>query len=393
MQTRPELNGPLKNIVVLDFTRLLPGPLATMFFADMGADVIKIESPKNPDYIRFFPPSIGENSAYYYALNRNKKSLSIDYTELQGLEIIYELVKKADVFIEQFKPYFLKKFGLDFETLKKINPKLIYASITGYGQNSSMSDFGGHDLNFMAISGLLSTNGTKDEIIIPNFQTADVAGGSYMTMNAILAALFQRTQTNIGAYLDIAMTDCVVPLAALAIAETEATNSLTPRRKAPLSGVTANYNVFKCKDEKWLAVGAFEMKFWSKVCAKLGKPEWLNDTFSNPEKVKAEMKKVFAEKTRDEWEILFENGDVCITRINELNEVIEDKYIQEKKLFTSFEVNGNKISSVQMPVKLPNTAENKSWLAPKLGEDNEIILRSLNFSDEQIAAFKQNGIV
>src|SRR5690606_432194 len=219
MKIRPQLNGPLKGITVLDFSRLLPGTLATIFLADMGADVIKIESPKNPDYIRFFPPHIDDNSAYYYALNRNKKSLSVDYSKPQGLEIIYALVKKADVLIEQFKPDFLAKFGLDYETLKTINPKLIYASITGYGQQSSLSDFGGHDLNFMAISGLLSLNGTEEEISIPAFQTADVAGGSYMAMNAILAALFQRTKTDKGAYLDIAMTDCVVPLAALALAE------------------------------------------------------------------------------------------------------------------------------------------------------------------------------
>ncbi len=393
MQARPQLNGPLKNIMVLDFSRLLPGPLAAMFLADMGADVIKIESPKSLDYVRFFPPHLDDNSAYYYALNRNKKSLSVDYAQPQGLEIIYELVKKADVLIEQFRPNAMAKLGLDFATLQKINPKLIYASITGYGQNSSMSDFGGHDLNFMAISGLLSCTGTEEEIAIPGFQTADVAGGSYMTMNAILAALFQRTQTGKGTHLDIAMTDCVLPLAALALAETEASGKLTPCGKFQLSGGAANYNVFKCKDEKWLAVGALEAKFWNKVCVRLQKPEWESEVFYNSEKIKAELKELFKTKVRDEWEVFFKADDVCITRINELDEVMNDPYISERKLFASFDVHGKKVSSVQMPVKLPDTEQNVSWLAPKLGEDNEAILRSLNYSEEQIATLKQNDIV
>lgn len=393
MQARPPLNGPLKNITVLDFSRLLPGPLAAMFLADMGADVIKIENPQSPDYVRFFPPHIDDNSAYYYALNRNKKSLSVDYNTPQGLEIIYALVKKADVLIEQFRPNAMAKLGLDFATLQKINPNLIYASITGYGQNSSMSDFGGHDLNFMAISGLLSCTGTENEITIPAFQTADVAGGSYMTMNAILAALFHRTQTGKGAHLDIAMTDCVVPLAALALAETEASGKPTPRGKFQLSGGVANYNVFKCKDEKWLAVGALEGKFWNKVCARLQKPEWEREVFYNSEKIKAEMELLFATKTREEWESFFKADDVCITRINELDEIINDPYLSERKLLTSFDVQGRKVSSVQMPVKLPDTEQNISWIAPKLGEDNETILHSLNYTNEQIAKWKQNGII
>lgn len=393
MQLRPELNGPLKGIVVLDFTRLLPGPLATMFLADMGAEVIKIESHKNPDYIRFFPPHADENSSYYYALNRNKKSLSVDYTTAQGLEIIYGLVKKADVLIEQFRPNAMEKWGLDYECLKKINPKLIYASVTGYGQNSSMSEYGGHDLNFIALSGLLGATGTKEEMVIPAFQSADVAGGSYMTMNAILAALFQRTRTNKGSYLDIAMTDCVLPLIALALAETEANGKITPRGKFQLSGGAANYNVFKCKDEKWLAVGSLEVKFWNKVCTRLEKPEWKEDVFTNPKKVKTELQSFFLTKTRDEWDTFFKADDVCITRVNELDEVIEDKYIQEKSLFASFDVDGKKISSVRMPVKFEATAENQSWLAPKLGEDNETILRLLNYSYEQIETLKQSGII
>lgn len=380
------MNGPLKEITILDFSRLLPGPLATMFLADMGADVIKIEHPKNPDYIRFFPPHIDDNSAYYYALNRNKKSLSVDYSKPKGLEILYKLVEKADVLIEQFKPDFLAKFGLDYASLQTINPKLIYASITGYGQQSSMSGFGGHDLNFMAVSGLLGMNGTDDEISIPAFQTADVAGGSYMTMNAILAALFQRTKTGKGTHLDIAMTDCVVPLAALALTETEASGKHTPRGKYQLSGGVANYNTYRCKDGKWLAVGSLEAKFWNKVCSMLEKPEWEQEVFFQPEKIKADLKALFHTKTRDEWEAFFAGEDVCITRVNEADEVLDDKYIVEKELFASFEINGKKVSSAKMPVKLPGTAENSSWLAPKQGEDNEVILRSLNYSDEEIRA-------
>ena len=152
---RPELDGPLKGVRILDFSRLLPGPLATMLLADMGADVIKIEDPDNPDYIRDFEPMMEGTSAFYYALNRSKKSLAVNYLEQDGKRIIYELVKSADVVVEQYRPGVMKALGLDYETLIQYNPKLIYASITGYGQTSSMAQVAGHDLNYIALAGLL----------------------------------------------------------------------------------------------------------------------------------------------------------------------------------------------------------------------------------------------
>jgi putative sterol carrier protein len=185
-------SGPLAGVKILDFTRLLPGPLATMFLADLGADVIKIEDPDNPDYIRGFEPRINGMSMLYLALNRSKRSLAINYLFAEGKELIYKLVKTADVLVEQYRPGVMKEIGFGYEELSKLNPRLIYVSVTGYGQESSKAMDAGHDLNYIGIGGALGITGDEEKVIIPGFQLGDIAGGSYMAMNAVTVALYQR---------------------------------------------------------------------------------------------------------------------------------------------------------------------------------------------------------
>ncbi|HWB64828.1 MAG TPA: CoA transferase, partial [Chitinophagales bacterium] len=247
---RPEKKGPLKGVTIIDFTRLLPGPLATMFLADLGADVIKVEDPDNPDYIRGFEPKTGGIGAYYLALNRSKRSLAVNYLTAAGKEIIYDLVKKADVLIEQFRPGVMDEIGFGYKKLTAINPKLVYVSITGYGQKSSMAAAAGHDLNYIAIAGALAITGNKNGPVIPGFQLADIAGGSYMAMNAVTTALYQREKTGKGDYVDVAMTDAVLPFTAMQFAAYQATGKNPGRGGFELSGALANYNVYQCADGK-----------------------------------------------------------------------------------------------------------------------------------------------
>ena len=389
---RPQISGPLEGIKILDFTRLLPGPLASMLLADMGAEVIKIESPLGPDYLRNFKPSFGEASAFYYALNRNKQSLAVDHLTEEGKEIIISLVKEADVLIEQFRPGAMKHFGLDYETLSKINSRLIYASITGYGQNSSKSKKAGHDLNYIALTGLLGSTGMdKDNVAIPGGQIADIAGGSYMTMNAILGAIIQRGITNLGQHLDIAMADCILPLMTLPFSESMVSGQAIERGKFQLAGGLGNYNVYQCKDDKFLALACLEEKFWKTFCDKIGKNHWIK--IHDHELIKNELRLFFKERNRNEWLDFFANDDICITEVNEPHELSSNDYLKEKNLFVEQFFGEEKFLSINHPIKFQGSTTDQYWIAPKLGEDSASILKKLALTDEQIEKLTQQNII
>lgn len=393
---RPKRKGPLEGVTVIDFTRLLPGPLATMMLADMGADVIKVEDPDSPDYIRSFEPMIEGTSAFYYALNRNKRSLAINFLSASGKEIIIDLVKKADVFIEQYRPGVMKKFGLDYDSLKKINPRIIYISITGYGQHSSMSQAAGHDLNYISIAGMLSVTGDANgDPVIPGFQLADIAGGSYMAVNAVTAALYKREKTQTGEYLDVAMTDSVLPFMALPFAENQATGAKHPRGKFQLAGGQANYNIYKCADGKFIALGSLEPKFWNAVCKRLGKQEWQEKIIGGveiQEGIQKELQQIFTTKTRAEWITFFAADDVCLTPINEIDELTTNKYLRERTLFIDFDLNGKTFSTIASPVK-HESMNDDHWLAPALGEDTYTILRESGLDDTKIKHLIKENII
>jgi crotonobetainyl-CoA:carnitine CoA-transferase CaiB-like acyl-CoA transferase/putative sterol carrier protein len=388
--------GPLHGVTILDFTRLLPGPLATMMLADMGADVIKIEDPDSPDYIRDFEPMLGSTSAFYYALNRNKRSLSVNFLSPEGKALIIELVKKADVLLEQYRPGVMKNFGLDYDTLKAINPKLVYVSITGYGQQSSLSQAAGHDLNYIATAGLLGITGTIDEPVIPGFQVADIAGGSYSAISAVTAALFQRERTGSGDHIDIAMTDCILPFMALPFAAQQATGMGAERGKFQLSGSLANYNIYACADGKHIAMGALEPKFWNKVCERLGKPEWRDKIIGNEatqNELKAALRDLFKQKTRSEWIQFFGTDDVCISAVNDIDEVANDPYLIEKNAYINFDIEGRSFKTIAQPIRFKSMTKTDNWLAPALGEDTLAILRSLHISDEKILELTQKNVI
>jgi alpha-methylacyl-CoA racemase len=381
MSNRPIIEGPLTGIKILDFSRLLPGPMASMFLADMGAEVIRVEDPHHPDYIKEFLPKLADSSAYYYALNRNKQSLAVDYRTLRGKEIIHTLVEQADVVIEQFRPGTMKRYGLDYETLSKINSKLIYASITGFGQNSSKSQEAGHDLNYLAMAGLL------DGCSIPKGQIADVAGGAYMTMNALLAALIQSSKSGQGQHLDIAMTDCILPIVTLPFAETQTRYSTQDNFQ--LSGKLARYNIYQCADKKWIALAALEDKFWINFCKKIDHIEWIPAGIEQQESIKQHLQNIFIQKTSQEWVDFFKGVDVCLNVVNELDDLAADEYLNEKKLFIDHKIDGQSFLSIDLPVRFKSQEAKKNWVAPKLGEDTITILRGLSLSEDEILSLEK----
>lgn len=396
-EKRKTKTGPLAGVKIIDFTRLLPGPIATMFLADMGADVIKVEDPDNPDYIRSFEPRINGMSMLYLALNRNKRSLALNYISAEGKEIIYDLVKSADVLIEQYRPGVMKKLGFGYEELSKLNPKLIYVSITGYGQKSSMAMDAGHDLNYIAIAGALGITGNANEITIPGFQLADIAGGGYMAMNAVTTALYQRERTGKGEWIDVSMTDAAVPFTALQFAYHQGTKNNLTRGAFELSGALANYNVYKCSDGKFVALGSLEPKFWGKFCAKVGRVEW-NEMFllqGEPlEKVKKEVAELFLTKTRSEWLEEFKHEDFCFTTINDLSEIENDIFLNERKMFSENEHSAvGKYKTINQPLKFLQNDFYNNESAPDLGDDTAIILGELKYDSEKIKKLQTSNVV
>lgn len=328
---------PLTDIQILDFTRLLPGPLGTHLLAEMGAEVIKIERSSSPDYIREQPPFVDGISTLYYALNCYKNQLTIDFDKEAGRAQLIQLIQESDLLIEQFRPNVMAHWGLDYATLKNINPQLIYVSLSGYGQTGPHSQDAGHDLNYLAISGALDL--LRDEAgkpIIPGFQLADIAGGAYRLQSACLAALLERHRTGEGTYVDVSMTDGVVPL--LTFPLTQFWGGFDPREMRILSGGLVNYNVYQASDGRWLALGALELKFWNAFCAAVARPKWQRKQIfelSVHTFPKTELESLFLTRSRDEWAAWAAGKDLCLTPVVELQELEESAHIKARQLLVS----------------------------------------------------------
>jgi alpha-methylacyl-CoA racemase len=385
MQTldRKPLQGPLQGIRILDLTRLLPGPLGTMLMADIGAEVIKIEDPQAPDYVRVFPPFVGGESVNYLAYNRSKRSMFLDYKSEEGRKIFFELVKTADVVVEQFRPNFLDKLGIGYEAAKAINPQIIYVSVTGYGQTGPYAHLAGHDLNYISYAGVLGLTGDSETApIVPGVQLADIAGGSYMSVIATLSALHSRTQTGFGQHVDVAMTDAVMPLLSVSYAIYSANNQAPSRGTLPLSGGMPNYGVYETQDKKYIALGTLEPKFWGKFCDLVNKPDWkMFMVPQNQEQLlsfKNLIGQLFLEKTQIDWVAFGFKNDLLISPVHGLEDLENDPHLIDRQMIVETEhPTAGKLKSIGVPLKFSNTQAKPSWSAPILGEDTEAILAEL----------------
>ena len=344
---------PLQGITVIDFTRLLPGPLGTHFLSQLGARVIKIESPKRLDYTRFYDPKIADSSVMFHTLNHYKEQIIMDYETEEGHQKILDLITTCDVLIEQFRPGAMARFNLDFETIKNINPNIVYVSVTGYGQHGELHTKAGHDINYLATSGLLDLNRDDNgKPVIPGFQIADIAGGSYMLLSACTSGLLAQKMQQKPQYIDLSLLDASIPLNAIAHSMYQGGSSY---KKTPiLSGMLVNYNVYECLDGKWMALGALELKFWNDFCKMVEKPEWIAKT--EMELVdgifpKKDLESLFKTKTRDEWASLSKDYDNCLSPILELEEVTHHNHIQERQVFKEIVINNTSIKTYNPPFK------------------------------------------
>jgi crotonobetainyl-CoA:carnitine CoA-transferase CaiB-like acyl-CoA transferase len=317
------MKAPLKGYRILDFTKLLPGPLATMWMAQQGAEVIKVESPQSPDPVRYYPPLKEGVSVYYHALNEGKKSLSIDYRSDEGREAILKLVETADVVVEQFRPGVLGAFGLSYELLKERNPNIILVSITGYGQEGEFSGWPGHDINYLSYSGMLDAQrDAYGNPIISTAQLADVAGGSIMALNATTAALLHKERAGEGQHVDVSMAHNVSVLHSMRIAEEQETGT----HGGYLSGAIASYNIYKCADGRHVALGAIEPKFWQKFCNLMGHPEWGGRLMEK--ELVTEVGDMFQTQSMKYWTDKLEHQEVCLSPVLTVKEAAEHSLFQ-----------------------------------------------------------------
>jgi len=278
----------LSGIRVLDLTRLLPGPYCSMMLADLGAEVIKVEEVGRGDYIRQSPPIRKKESALFLSLNRNKKSMSLNLKMPRAREIFYDLVRTADVVLEGFRPGVMEKLKLGYTDLKSINPKIIYCSISGYGQNGPYAQRAGHDLNYLSIAGVMSITGTRDgRPIIPGVQIADIGGGGLLAAFCILAAVVSRAKTGRGQSIDVSMMDGAFSWLSMHAGKYFADAILPGPSSELLSGRYACYNIYRTKDGKYMSLGALEPQFWSAFCNAVNRPDLIAEQFVEGEKAEA----------------------------------------------------------------------------------------------------------
>lgn len=347
---------PLKGIVVADFTTLLPGPLATLMLAEAGAEVIKVEKPGGED-MRAYPPQWDGISAAFAMLNRGKKSLIVDLRTDEGRAAARELAARADVLVEQFRPGVMEKNGLGYDALRAINPKLIYCSITGYGQAGPKSGEAGHDLNYIGTTGLLAlAPGPKETPVVPPALIADIGGGTFPAVMNILLALIAREKSGEGAYLDIAMADAMFTFAWMGLATLHGSGRAPGATELVVAGGSPRYQLYPTSDGKFVACGALEQKFWMGFCGAIGLPADLVNDFKNPAATKQGICEIIARQTAEHWRPKLAAADCCATIVATLEEALSNEHFVKRGLFAHqvTSSNGEKtIPALPVPIAPP----------------------------------------
>jgi alpha-methylacyl-CoA racemase len=365
--------GPLVGIRVLDFTTLLPGPMATLLLAEAGAEVIKIEHPAGEN-MRRFKPSWGKESVMFAMLNRGKKSVAADLKDSRVRDHVHALAKTADVVVEQFRPGVMDRLGLGYDALKAVNPRLIYCAITGYGQSGPRSTRAGHDLNYIGDAGLLAlSSGPPGHRTVPPALIADIAGGSYPAVMNILLAIRQRDATGEGTFIDVSMTECVFPFLYWAIGAGLGSGAWPEDGGDRLTGGSPRYHLYETRDGKIAAVAALEQKFWESFTAAIGlAPDFIDDE-RDPRATIARVTEIIAGKTAVEWEPIFDKADCCCSIVQDIRAALDDPHFKARGLFAAKLTNekGETLPAIPVPIDKslrPGAAADAS--APALGAHN-----------------------
>ncbi|OLB96014.1 MAG: hypothetical protein AUI15_14815 [Actinobacteria bacterium 13_2_20CM_2_66_6] len=384
---RHNLSMPLTGIRILDLTRLLPGAYCTLLLADMGADVIKVEEPGAGDYMRWTPPLAGGQSALFNAINRNKRSVTLNLKTDAGRDLLLRLVEGADVLVEGNRPGVMDRLGLGWEVVHARNPRLVMCSITGYGQDGPFASRAGHDLNYMATAGGLGLNGERDgPPVPPAVQVADIGGGGLQPAVAILGALVGVQRGGEGRWIDASMTDGAVSWLALALA-THAGGETVARGHQRLSGRFACYRVYACKDGGYYSVAALEPKFWSALCSALERPDLVDLQYSDDSVVHVALEEMFASRTRLEWQRRLSALDACCEPVLDIDEVPSHPQIAARRLIETHETG----VEVRPAIRLSEGWRRRD--APRLGEHSKEVLAELGIDDSALEELKTAGVI
>jgi alpha-methylacyl-CoA racemase len=382
--------SPLQGIRVLDLSRLLPGPFCTLILAELGAEVIKVEDTGGGDYLRLIPPLNHELGGAFYALNRGKRSLSLDLKRPAGREALLRLLPNFQIVVESFRPGVLDRLGLGYAALSSVNPDVILCSITGYGQSGPLRDRAGHDIDYLALSGVLAAGGqVGDRPCLPGVQLADVAGGALWAAIRILAALYSGE----GGHLDVSMTEGAMAFLLPWLGEALFRGHPLRRGEETLNGGSALYNVYKTADEKFLAMGALEPKFWTALSRELGMSCDMGDGAAPRERQEAlreELQRGLSLATRDEWVGRLAEIDACVEPVLEMEELATHPQHRARGMFFSLEDPERGPLSL---LRLPLDGKPIAAPAPRQGEHTDQVLAEAGFSEEEIRELRAEGVV
>ena len=384
---------PLAGVRVLDLSRMGPGPYCTMLLADLGADVIKVEQPG----FGIIPVDVDEETwAAYYAIDRGKKSIILDFKKPEARRVFHEMARTADVVIDGFRPGVAERLELGYETIRHINPGIVYCSITGYGQNGPYRDLPGHDLNYISIAGAASAMAIRDgRPAVPLNMLGDYAGGGLQAAFAIVTALFARGRTGAGQFVDIAMVDGVVSLLSWEASVFFASGQTPKWGDTPLTGGIPCGCVFPAKDGGFVSLGCFEAKFWENLCRELDREDLIPYQYAagdDREHVMSELAGIFLTRTKEEWFRLLGPKEIPITPVLELDEVLSDPQVLHRQMVV--EVDHPRLGKVKhtgIGVKFSDTPGEIRGTAPLPGQHTDEILADLGYSSDEIAGIRETG--
>jgi crotonobetainyl-CoA:carnitine CoA-transferase CaiB-like acyl-CoA transferase len=377
-------DGALTGLTVVDLTRLLPGPYCSMILADHGARVISVEDPRHTAGGRLVTP-----------VQRNKAHVSLNLKSDAGRRIFLELTDRADVVLEGFRPGVAHRLGVDYETVSRRNPAIVYCAISGYGQTGPLRDRAGHDINFLAESGVLDLMGEAGRPpAIPGIQIADMAAGGMSAAIGVLMALLARRETGRGQFLDVAMADGMLAMLPTAVYLSRLTGRPPARGDGLLAHRYACYNVYETADGRYLAVGAVENRFWRNLCRRLGLPQYARLQFDDARRheIIAAMRDRFRRHALDEWERRLSDLDVCCSPVRRMEEALTAGLFQQREMVRDPDP-ATGAPELGVPIKLSDTPGGLRTPAAEFGADTESVLESLGYRAEQIAEFRRQGIV
>jgi crotonobetainyl-CoA:carnitine CoA-transferase CaiB-like acyl-CoA transferase len=379
---------PLKGICILDLSSRMPGPLCAQILADLGAEVIKVESPRAPDLFRRFEPLVDGTGSLFHVCNRNKKGLTLELRHPKGRELFLQLVRQADIVIEAFRPGTMERMGIGYEKLKEENPGLIYCSLTAFGQTGPYRMRPAHDLNLLALAGVLDLLGTKDgPPIVPPVQISGL-GGALQGVVGILSALLSRGKTGLGQSVDVSLFDGVSAFGVLEMSRYMAGHRIPKRGLTEGGGGYACFNVYRTADGRYLSLGCLEPQFWETFCRIIGREALIAEQWSAPprqDELIAEVRSIILSRTLDEWLRILDPDTICVAPVNTFEEALQDPHIREQGTWFEGELpRGERVPQAALPILFGGDRPGWRSHPPEHGEHTQEILRGLGLADRDI---------